>query len=103
MVRYRARIAIGTFATTSEVEAMIGRLRALGITRYETVWPSSGQTSGEPVRGLQGSEPGPSEGTSGIQALRIHLITPEQEQAVAAALLASAAKSVQLHDIDETN
>jgi hypothetical protein len=105
MVRYRPRIAIGAFATATEVETMIGRLLALGITRYERFSRPPGQTPSplDPVVGRSDSalsdRPAPLAATT---MLRIYLQTPAQEQVVAGALLASAAQSVQLHDIDDS-
>ena len=103
MVRYRPRIAIGAFATVTEVEIMIERLRALGITHYECFSRPPGQTPYplDPVvvgRSDSADRPAPLAATP---MLRIYLQTPAQEQVVAGALLASAARSVQLHDIDD--
>lgn len=95
MARFRPRIAVGTFASAGDVEVMVDRLQALGITRYERLsLPPDPQN---PVAGGGRLDPMP----PATATLRIYLDTSTQEQIVAGALLASTACSVQLHDIDE--
>lgn len=104
MVHFRPRIAVGTFATAGEVEVMIARLRALGITRYERLMlPPDQPSRGLIADGSRQDQP-PSaqrDAVSGLPTLRVYLDNSNQEQIVAGALLASAARSVQLHDIED--
>lgn len=101
MARFRPRIAIGTFANAGDVEVMIDRLQALGITRYERLSLPPDQASHDLVAGGGDADRAQHDTASATPTLRIYLDTSTQEQIVAGALLASAACSVQLHDIDD--
>ena len=104
MDRNRRRVAIGVFATLGDAESVVVRLTALGITHFERLPASANQAAANPDReasdqslGVSSQSYSPS---SSAVSLRIYLHTPDEEQLVAATLLASAARSVLLHDID---
>lgn len=94
MDRNRPRVAIGVFATIGDAEATMARLHELGIMHHECFSLPPDQTP--PLTGPQPA----SEAHTGPVMLRIYLQTMADEQPVVAALLSSAAQSVQLHDVD---
>ena len=99
----RRRVAIGVFAAAADIEAVIGRLRTLGIERCEHFALPADQSPSDLA--LQGPGHRPvmeadmSEPASGPFMLRVYPNTIAEEQTVARMLLESAALSVQLHDI----
>lgn len=90
----RRRLAIGIFASIEDVEAVIGRLGALGIAGCD-YFELPGDLD------AAGLAPGDAALLSaGHLALRVQLETPADEQSVARLLLESPALSVQLHDVN---
>lgn len=94
----RRRVAIGIFATAEEAAATMARLRRLGIMRHECLsLPDDHVPSALSVARAVPATPTPA---AGPVMVRTYLDTMAEEQVVVAALLESAAQSVQLHDID---
>lgn len=90
----RRRLAIGIFDSIEDVEAVIGRLGALGIAGCDYF-----ELPGD--LGAAGLAPGDAALLSaGHLALRVYLETLADEQRVAKLLLESPALSVQLHDVN---
>lgn len=100
----RRRVAIGIFAAATDIEAVLDRLRTLGIERCERFVLPADQSPSDlalqgpghrPVMPFDSGEP-----ASGPFMLRVYPNTMAEEQTVARMLLESAALSVQLHDLD---
>lgn len=97
MGRVRRRLAIGIFDNIDAVETIMARLGALGITGCECFALSEDDVTVEPEHVALDEAASRAEGHL---VLRVYLDTPADEQRVAEILLASAALSVQLHDIN---
>lgn len=104
MTPIRRRMAIGIFATVSDVETTIALLIALGIHRHECFSLPPDQTPSGLIQ--HGPDQDPVDFTNlqrpaaGPIMLRVYLETLRDEQIVARALLESPAQSVQLHDVN---
>lgn len=94
----RRRMAIGIFARSEDVEAVIGRF---GSSRHECFLLPADHTPSECDLFGPRQDAVALSALSGCQVmLRVYLDTLADEQLVARILLESAARSVQLHDVE---